>query len=577
LPGPETCPRDRHYLVAKSELDRDPDDVFMGRVIGGKYPIVGFVGAGGMGTVYRAIQLPVGREVALKIMRSLGGDQHQIRRRFEQEAEVVAQLTHPNTVTLHDFGVHDDSTLYMVLELVRGHPLSADIDAGPIPYKRAAFIIAAALDSLVEAHGLGLVHRDLKPDNVMLVTTNWGAEAVKVLDFGIAKMMGGDQGATDQLTQTGMVFGTPRYMAPEQARGKGIGPHSDLYALGVLLFECLTGRCPFDADNSFDILIAHRQEPPPPLPPELGVPPELEMEVQRALAKEPEQRHPDARSMAAALRHGAGLTTGYSGSAATLDDISGAMPLAAPPPNWAPEASDEDVTAVDRDVSSTSREMAAEVVAYPTPRRGLPRVVITAAAAFGVLVAVVAGVLVMGKPRETVPVVVVSDPPEPEPPPPEPTPREKAEGLVDEGRALREKGELTAALERFEMAAEADPAYSSAPHEAAVIHALQGSVREATEALKRHLASGGDKERLATRLREEEHFQTLRKDADFSAWAVSEGLLEAPAVTTRTPGPRPSRIRRGGRPGRRTTGGRKPPRTGKPRPMDKKGIKLPDL
>jgi len=305
-----TCPVDGLVLVQQSEHARAPDDPYLGRTIAGKYAIVGLLGAGGMGAVYRAVQEPVGREVALKVIRSTGDDRLKVQRRFEMEAGVVAGLTHPNTVTLYDFGVHEDGTLYMVLELVRGRPLAAEIGQGPMPYPRVVRIVAGVLDALVEAHDLGLVHRDLKPANIMLVQTRWGSESVRVLDFGIAKAVGGEAAAADQLTQTGMVFGTPRYMAPEQATGKEIDARTDLYALGVVAWQCLTGSAPFEADNTFELLLAHRQQELPPMEPELGVPEALAAAVRRALAKAPGDRFPDARSMADALRAATGMAVG---------------------------------------------------------------------------------------------------------------------------------------------------------------------------------------------------------------------------------------------------------------------------
>jgi len=217
-PG-DRCPDDGTCYVFSTDHGLAPDDLFLGRVIGDKYPVLGVIGSGGMGTVYRALQEPVGRAVALKVVKYTGSDAREVQRRFVKEAKVVASLRHPNTITLYDFGVHEQETLYAVMELLDGHPLSAELRGEPMPYRRAATIVAAVLDALVEAHALGLVHRDLKPDNVMLVPTRWGTEGVKVLDFGIAKVLAGSEAASAGLTRAGVVFGTPRYMAPEQTGG----------------------------------------------------------------------------------------------------------------------------------------------------------------------------------------------------------------------------------------------------------------------------------------------------------------------------------------------------------------------
>ncbi len=378
-----TCPADGLVLVRESEHSRAPEDPYLGRTIAGKYAVVGLLGAGGMGAVYRAVQEPVGREVALKVIRSSSDDRLTVQRRFEMEAGVVAGLTHPNTVTLHDFGVHEDGTLYMVLELVQGRPLSVEVGQGPMPYGRVVRIVAGVLDALVEAHGLGLVHRDLKPANIMLVQTRWGTERVKVLDFGIAKAVGGEAGAADQLTQTGMVFGTPRYTAPEQATGKEIDARTDLYALGVVAWQCLTGSTPFDADSTFEILLAHRQQELPPPDPELGVPEAVTAAVERALAKAPGDRFPDARSMADALRAAAGMAVGEE---APAEQAAGAADAGLPATRpAAPAALHHAETVLAEQAGGASEGAAAEAV--PTAPVGSSgwRVALVAAACVAVL------------------------------------------------------------------------------------------------------------------------------------------------------------------------------------------------
>jgi len=301
------CPNDGWHLVPVAEHRKHPTDAFLGRIVAGRYPVVGVLGSGGMGTVYRALQQPVGRVVALKVLKDAEDPGGSVRRRFENEAAVVARLKHPNVVTLHDFGVHEDATLFMVMELLEGAPLSAEIDRGPIPAERAAHIVAQVLDALVEAHALGLVHRDLKPGNVIAVPNRWGSETIKVLDFGIAKSLGSGVGLRERLTRSGSIIGTPSYMAPEQFSGGDVGPRADLYAMGVVLYECLCGRCPFEHARLLDIMNAHLDEEPAPLDPILGVPPALEWVALRALEKDPADRYPDAATMAAAVRDAADL------------------------------------------------------------------------------------------------------------------------------------------------------------------------------------------------------------------------------------------------------------------------------
>ncbi len=319
----ESCPNDGWYLVPRGEHKRAPHDAFLGRVIGGKYPIVGRLGEGGMGAVYRALQLPMKRPVALKVISGVGGDDEQVRRRFVREADVVARLRHPNTITLHDFGVHEETTLYMVMELLEGRALSEVLDQGPLSTGEAVVVIEAVLEAVGEAHGAGLVHRDLKPDNLMLEAHPWG-EAVKVLDFGIAHIVGGDEGQRDRLTRTGMVCGTPAYMAPEQAMGQRIGPPADVYACGVILYECLAGRPPFVHDSALGLLQMHLTTPPPPLVAGPELPQALCDVVERALAKSSADRYADALTMLAALRSSAkGLQRPETGPGGTLAGMLG--------------------------------------------------------------------------------------------------------------------------------------------------------------------------------------------------------------------------------------------------------------
>ncbi|MGC4113729.1 MAG: protein kinase [Myxococcales bacterium] len=299
------CPKDGSAMVSEDDHKKAPKDTILGRVIGGKYPVVGLIGQGGMGAVYKALQEPVGREVALKVIRNFGDESNEqvsetLRARFFREAKVVARLANPAAVTLYDYGAEDDGVMYMVLEFVRGRRVSDAIrDDGPLPPGRARDICCQVLNALAEAHGLGLVHRDLKPDNIMLVKGPWGEEQAKVLDFGIAKVRSKEKETLE--TGTGLLLGTPLYMPPEQAMARGAEARSDLYSLGVVLFEMLTGGPPFTAATVFEVLLAHREKPVPDIPPEFGIPPALEAVVKRAMAKTPEERFADAAEMAQAL------------------------------------------------------------------------------------------------------------------------------------------------------------------------------------------------------------------------------------------------------------------------------------
>ncbi len=488
-----TCPADGLVLVPKAEHDGAPEDPYLGRTIAGKYAVVGIVGAGGMGAVYRAIQRPVGRAVALKVIRSAGGDRRSVQRRFEKEAKVVAGLEHPNTVTLHDFGIHEDGTLYMVLELVRGRPLSTEIEGGPMPYAWAAWVVAEVLDALVEAHDLGLVHRDLKPANIMLVRTRWGDQAVKVLDFGIAKAVGGDATAADQLTQTGMVCGTPRYMAPEQVTGKKIDARTDLYAIGVVLWTCLTGRAPFEADNTFELLLAHRQRPVPTMDPALGVPEALVAAVERALAKGPDDRFPDARTMAQALRTAAGIQAGTEVPPTALAE-SPVEPATATRPA-APAALHHAETELGAPAGGTPIGMAAEVV--PTEPGGRSLRPVAVAAVLCMIALTAAGAWLVAT---------------------------RDSGRPQGAGTVRPAATKPAAGER----AAADRATSSEAHYgAAAAHAQAGRVGPALAALEAYLALAPNRQALEARLQADGDFDRVRDAPAFRAWAGAPGTRGA--------------------------------------------------
>ncbi len=278
-----------------SSLSRDPE-ALVGRTLGEKYRLTGLVGKGGFGAVYRAVQDPVGREVAVKVIGRVGDD-HGLRTRFFREAQVLARLKDPATVTLFDYGEEPDGTLYMVQELVIGRPLSAVLARGArLEPQRAVRIVMQILHALEEAHGLGVVHRDIKPANIMVTQGREGDEAVRVLDFGVAKLL--VDPSDGYRTTRGHTVGTPTYMAPEQTRAKGIGPATDLYALGILLYRMLTGQLPYKADSHFETMMMHRKAP---LPAMEGIPPAIAEVIGTALAKKSADRHADARAMRKAL------------------------------------------------------------------------------------------------------------------------------------------------------------------------------------------------------------------------------------------------------------------------------------
>ncbi len=289
-----------------SRPTQSPHDPMIGRTLAGRYQIAGRVGAGSMGTVYRARHLPMARDVALKILHPDRALDVESKARFFREARATSALFSPNTVTVYDFGEGDTGELYLAMELLEGESLGARLRRiGRLPWREAIVVAIAALHSLNEAHAKGIIHRDLKPDNLLFARANDGSgrEIVKLLDFGIAKILHDEELRLSPLeTAAGTVFGTPRYMSPEQAQGKTLDPRSDLYSLGVILFHMVTGEAPFtDADAI--LVMAHHIKTIPARPAELepSVPQALEAIILGALAKETDARPPSAQSMADAL------------------------------------------------------------------------------------------------------------------------------------------------------------------------------------------------------------------------------------------------------------------------------------
>ena len=265
----------------------------VGREIAGRYRIKALLGTGGMGAVYRAEQLSLKRTVALKLLKDELCEEPGIVRRFNAEAELAAKLNHPNTVTLFDFGQESDGTLFIAMEFVQGRSLRGVIKQGPVSANRAVHICEQVCASLADAHRLGIIHRDLKPDNVMLSERGKQIDVVTVLDFGIAKLRDRDDGEVGPVTQAGDLLGTPQYMAPEQIRGEAVDGRTDVYALGVMLYEMLTGRVPFTGKTVMSILSKQLTNVPP-RPSEanqsLDLHPDLEALVMASLEKDPAAR-----------------------------------------------------------------------------------------------------------------------------------------------------------------------------------------------------------------------------------------------------------------------------------------------
>ncbi|HSC86959.1 MAG TPA: serine/threonine-protein kinase, partial [Polyangiaceae bacterium] len=237
-------------------------DKFIGTTLPAGYHILELIGVGGMGRVYRAEQSVLGRTVAVKIIHPqlLADDNSDVR--FLTEARAASQLNHPNSISVFDFGRTDDGQPYLVMELLKGRDLAqVTTEDGPLPPARIVDVLRQVLAALGEAHDLGIVHRDLKPENVILQPLRRGGDFVKVVDFGLAKLRADVPGPS--VTSPGIVCGTPDYMAPEQGRGDNIDGRSDLYAVGVILFQLLTGRLPFEGETPTQVVMMHLSVPAP--------------------------------------------------------------------------------------------------------------------------------------------------------------------------------------------------------------------------------------------------------------------------------------------------------------------------
>lgn len=269
-----------------------------GRVLDGRYRLDARLGGGGMGVVYRGHQLGIERPVAVKVMTARLASDEQSAARFRREARLVSRLRHPNVVTIHDFGTTDDGLSFLVMELIEGRPLGDLLADGPLAPERVVVLGDQLCAALECAHRAGVIHRDLKPDNILVERLPDGREHVRILDFGLARAEGA--GGT-QLTQDGAVMGTPAYMAPEQVRGAHTDARTDLYQLGALLHHLLAGRPPFEATTPMAVMMQHLRAPPPDLGEVLSTPhgARLGEIVAALLSKAPEDRPADISAVRA--------------------------------------------------------------------------------------------------------------------------------------------------------------------------------------------------------------------------------------------------------------------------------------
>lgn len=300
--GSRFCPFCGAKLLTQAIRETDP---LLGKVIAGKYKVLERIGSGAMGSIYRAEHTALSKPVVIKVLhRHLVSDESHVRR-FHREARAASRLNHPNCINVLDFGQSEDGWLYICMEFVAGKDLCRILfEEKRLDPERAVRIASQVLDALDEAHNQGVIHRDLKPENIMVERLRTNPEFVKVLDFGIAKIRdtSGREDPSGFKTATGMVFGTPEFMSPEQIRGEELDGRSDLYSLGIVLYHMLSGELPFTGDSVLEIATKHLVEPPVPLQERRAdLPPMLCDVVHRLLEKRREKRYATAAEVKVAL------------------------------------------------------------------------------------------------------------------------------------------------------------------------------------------------------------------------------------------------------------------------------------
>ncbi|MBJ6763865.1 protein kinase [Myxococcaceae bacterium JPH2] len=303
--GADAQDSSRYCPACGATLVRAPEgDEYVGKTIAHKYRVEALIGEGGMGRVFRARQIALDKVVVLKVLRhTLLSDERTVAR-FQREAKAASRLNHPNSISVLDFGQAEDGALFIAMEYVAGQDLHQILSREwPLAESRVARIVNQVLSALSDAHGAGVIHRDLKPENIMVEQRRNEPDFVKVLDFGIAKITD-SQDDGPALTRAGFVCGTPEYMSPEQARGAQLDHRSDLYAVGVILYQLMTGLLPFESDSAVGFATKHlTEEPPAPTKrrPDARISPAMERLILRALSKNPDDRPANAEAFKAEL------------------------------------------------------------------------------------------------------------------------------------------------------------------------------------------------------------------------------------------------------------------------------------
>src|SRR5581483_4360933 len=322
--------------AAPSQPPHDPSgDPYMGQNVAGRYKILRKLGEGGMGVVYLAEHVFIEKKVAIKILSEDFARKADLVARYMQEAKAASKIGHENIIDITDFGETPNGSVFFVMEFLDGADLAHHIkQGGAMGLVRAKYIMNQICRALGAAHSKGIIHRDMKPENIYLVEREGKPDFVKILDFGIAKISSLDEGGS-RLTRTGMIFGTPEYMSPEQARGDKPDHRVDIYAAGCILYEMLTGDTPFHADTFMGVLTKHMFEqpvPPSQRSPQAGIPADVEAVVLKALTKDREQRFQTMKEMAIALEE----ATGGDPSEAWGSEGSQVMPVAGRTSSHAP-------------------------------------------------------------------------------------------------------------------------------------------------------------------------------------------------------------------------------------------------
>ena len=308
--GEVFCPVDATRLVTTSQIGAsplDPDDPLIGTALAGKYVVKRRIGEGGMGLVYEGVHRDIDKRVAIKVLRDELSRRPEVVARFRQEARSASRIGHENIVDIADFGETTRGASYFVMEFLEGEDLANLLAReATLDPTRACAIVLQCCRALCATHAKGIVHRDIKPENIFLTRRDAIDDFVKIVDFGIAKMsdVETDGAPGRKLTKTGMIFGTPEYMSPEQAAGKELDHRVDVYALGIILYECIAGRVPFEGDTFMGILTQHLFAELPPIRevnPTADLSHELELVIRKALAKDPDDRYQDTLELAEAI------------------------------------------------------------------------------------------------------------------------------------------------------------------------------------------------------------------------------------------------------------------------------------